>query len=88
MAVGIIGDISRALGERSAQHTNHFATVLLENLQSDALNQNVKVSILSCFGDIALGIGPSFDYLETMLGVLRQSGAVEPNPVSLIFIFP
>lgn len=57
-------------------------TVLLENLQSDVLNRNVKISILSCFGDIALAIGPHFEpYLETTMTVLRQAGAVEPNPV-------
>ena len=89
VAVGIIGDISRALGEQSAQYANSFMTVLLENLQSDVLNRNVKVSILSCFGDIALAIGPAFEpYLETTLGVLRQAGAIEPNPVSPVFSLP
>lgn len=56
--------------------------VLLENLQSEVLNRNVKISILSCFGDIALAIGPAFEpYLDTTMGVLRQAGAVQPNPV-------
>ncbi|PPQ77891.1 hypothetical protein CVT25_015378 [Psilocybe cyanescens] len=82
VAVGIIGDISRALGEQSAQYAGPFMTVLLENLQSDILNRNVKISILSCFGDIALAIGPAFEpYFETTMGVLRQAGAVEPNPL-------
>jgi importin subunit beta-1 len=82
VAVGIIGDISRALGDQSAQYAGPFMTVLLENLQSDVLNRNVKISILSCFGDIALAIGPSFEpYLETAMSVLRQAGAVEPNPL-------
>lgn len=82
VAVGIIGDISRALGDQSAQYAGPFMTVLLENLQSDVLNRNVKIVILSCFGDIALAIGPSFEpYLETTMNVLRQAGAVQPNPV-------
>jgi importin subunit beta-1 len=82
VAVGLIGDICRALGEQSGQYSGPFMTVLLENLQSDILNRNVKISILSCFGDIALAIGPAFEpYLETTMGVLRQAGAVEPNPV-------
>ncbi|KDR78361.1 hypothetical protein GALMADRAFT_224738 [Galerina marginata CBS 339.88] len=82
VAVGIIGDISRALGEQSGQYAGPFMTVLLENLQSDVLNRNVKISILSCFGDIALAIGPAFEpYFETTMGVLRQAGAVEPNPL-------
>ncbi|KAF5376143.1 hypothetical protein D9615_007702 [Tricholomella constricta] len=82
VAVGIIGDISRALGEQSAQYANPFMTVLFENLQSEVLNRNVKISILSCFGDIALAVGPEFEpYLDTTMNVLRQAGAVEPNPL-------
>jgi len=82
VAVGLIGDICRALGEQSGQYSASFMTVLLENLQSEVLNRGVKVSILSCFGDIALAIGPAFEpYLETTMGVLRQAGAVEPNPL-------
>ncbi|THU97897.1 ARM repeat-containing protein [Dendrothele bispora CBS 962.96] len=82
VAVGIIGDISRALGEQSAQYAGSFMTVLFENLQSEILNRNVKIVILSCFGDIALAIGTGFEpYLETTMTVLRQAGAVEPNPL-------
>lgn len=63
-------------------------TVLLENLQSDVLNRNVKISILSCFGDIALAIGPAFEpYFEATMGVLRQAGDVRPNPVSFRICF-
>jgi importin subunit beta-1 len=82
VAVGIIGDISRALGEQSAQYAGAFMNVLLENLQSEVLNRNVKISILSCFGDIALAIGADFQpYLDTTMNVLRQAGAVQPNPL-------
>jgi importin subunit beta-1 len=72
VAVGLIGDITRALGEQSAQYAGPFMSVLLENLQSAVLNRNVKISVLSCFGDIALAI------------VLMQAGRVQPSPVSLI----
>ncbi|EGN91784.1 hypothetical protein SERLA73DRAFT_100127 [Serpula lacrymans var. lacrymans S7.3] len=82
VAVGIIGDISRALGDQSTQYASAFMNVLLENLQSEVLNRNVKISILSCFGDIALAIGGAFEpYLDTTMGVLRQAGAVQPNPL-------
>jgi importin subunit beta-1 len=61
-------------------------SVLLENLQSDVLNRNVKISVLSCFGDIALAIGPQFEpYLTTAMSVLMQAGRVQPNPVRLVF---
>ncbi|KZT37128.1 ARM repeat-containing protein [Sistotremastrum suecicum HHB10207 ss-3] len=84
VAVGLIGDISRALGENSAQYANAFMSVLLENLQSAVLNRNVKIPILACFGDIAMAIGPAYEpYLDTAMGVLRQAGQLQPNPLDL-----
>lgn len=83
--MGIIGDISRALGEGTAEYSNAFMTMLLENLQSDVLDRNVKIPILICFGDIALAIGPGFEpYLDTTMGVLRQAGAIQPSPVGSV----
>jgi hypothetical protein len=82
VAVGIIGDITRALGDQTEQYAQAFVTVLLENLSSEVLNRNVKISILACFGDIALAIGPKFEpYLETAMTVLRQAAALQANPV-------
>ncbi|CAL1698079.1 unnamed protein product [Somion occarium] len=82
VAIGIIGDISRSLGEQSAQYSAGFMSVLFENLQSDILNRNVKISILSCFGDIALAIGPLFEpFLSTAMTVLRQAGTIQANPL-------
>lgn len=83
VAVGIIGDISRALGEQSAGYAGAFMNALLVNLQSDVLNRNVKIAVLSCFGDIALAIGAQFEpHVDNAMGVLRQAGALQPNPVS------
>ena len=82
VAVGIIGDITRALGDQTEQYAQAFVTVLLENLSSEVLNRNVKISILACFGDIALAIGAKFEpYLETAMTVLRQAAALQANPV-------
>lgn len=87
VAVGVIGDICRALGEQSAQYASAFMGVLLEDLSSEVLNRDVKVSILSCFGDIALAIGPAFEpYMQTTMGVLRQAGSVQPNPVCFLLL--
>ena len=85
VAVGIIGDITRALGDQSAQYAHSFMTVLLENLQSETLNRNVKIPILSCFGDIALAIGAAFEpFMDTAMNVLQQAGSISPNPVRII----
>ncbi|KAG2052327.1 karyopherin Kap95 [Suillus hirtellus] len=85
VAVGIIRDIPHALGDQSAQYAGAFMNILLENLQSNILNHNVKISVLSCFGDIVLAIGPAFDpYLNTTMDMLRQAGSVQPNPKGIL----
>ena len=82
VAIGIIGDICRSLGEQSSQYASAFMNVLLENLRSDVLNRNVKIPVLACFGDIALAIGTQFQpYLDATMGVLRQAGSLTPNPL-------
>ncbi|KAG8835928.1 karyopherin beta [Serendipita sp. 399] len=75
VATGLIGDICRALGELSTAYCDMFMTVLLENLTSSHLDKMVKISVVACFGDIAMAIGPSFEpYLAATMGVLRQAG--------------
>ena len=82
VAIGIIGDISRALGDQSVQYAQAFMEVLVQNLQSETLNRNVKIPILSCFGDIALAIGPAYEtFLNMTMGVLQQAGNVVADPV-------
>ena len=56
---------------------------LIENLQTVGVSREVKIAVLSCFGDIALAIGGSYEpYLDTSMLVLGQAGEVSPNPVS------
>jgi importin subunit beta-1 len=70
------------MGPQTADYANAFMSVLLENLQSEVLNRNVKIPILACFGDIALAIGAQFQpYLEATMNVLRQAGSLSPNPM-------
>ncbi|CAG8486946.1 7548_t:CDS:10 [Ambispora gerdemannii] len=74
IAVGLIGDICRALQEQSLPYCDTFMNVLLQNLQSPVLHRDVKPAILSCFGDIALAISGRFDvYLEVVMMVLSQA---------------
>lgn len=59
--------------------------VLLEDLQSTVLHRSVKPLILSCFGDIALAVGPAFEpYLETTVNVLQQAGSMRAEPVGFL----
>ncbi|GAA5845418.1 hypothetical protein JCM11251_005067 [Rhodosporidiobolus azoricus] len=83
IAVGLIGDICRALGEASLPYCQSFMEGLLAALQSPVLHRSVKPPILSCFGDIALAVGPAFEpFLETTMGVLSQAGAMRADPTN------
>lgn len=80
IAVGIIGDICRALGPNAAPYCNEFMQLLVTNLQSPILHRSVKPCILSCFGDIALAIGDKFEpYLEVVMMVLQQAGSMRAD---------
>ena len=81
ISVGIVGDVCRSLGENASRYTETLILALLEDLQSPLLHRNVKPHILSCFGDIALAIGPAFEaYLSTAMAVLQQASMVQNAP--------
>ncbi|CAE6515837.1 unnamed protein product [Rhizoctonia solani] len=82
VCIGTIGDIARALQEKTVQYAAAFISLLLESLQSQVMGRNVKIQVLACFGDVALSIGPEFaPYLETAMTVLKQAGEIQPNPL-------
>ncbi|BFZ54163.1 karyopherin Kap95 [Savitreella phatthalungensis] len=77
IAIGLIGDISRALGDKVQPYCDNFMSALLQNLQSPVLNRTVKPNILSCFGDIALAINENFaKYLDVVMQLLQQASGV------------
>jgi len=74
VAVGVVGDVSRALGTKILPFCDELVTLLLQDLQNPVLNRNVKPPILSCFGDLALAIGGEFvKYLDFVMNMLQQA---------------
>ncbi|KAJ3220339.1 karyopherin beta [Dinochytrium kinnereticum] len=73
VAVGLVGDICRALNGDVAPYCNDFMALLVENLQSDVLDRSVKPAILSCFGDIAMAIGGHFQQYMTLMPFLKNA---------------
>merc|ERR1719171_16798 len=74
VAIGVVGDICRALEAKAATYCDEIVQLLLRNLQNPALNRNVKPPILSCFGDIALAIGGHFEkYMQVTMTMLVQA---------------
>ncbi|TPX51644.1 hypothetical protein SeMB42_g00078 [Synchytrium endobioticum] len=74
IAVGLVGDVCRALGEQVFPYCDTTMSLLLQNLQSRTLHRDVKPAIFGCFGDIALAVGPKCEaYLPIVMMVLQQA---------------
>lgn len=81
VAVGSIGDISRAIEKEFLRYSDDVVRVLLENLQSPDLDNVVKPPILGVFGDIAMAIRGEFTrYLQPVMMTLGQAAFVPANP--------
>jgi importin subunit beta-1 len=77
MAIGLVSDFTRALGEKIQPQCDPFMNYLLNNLRSTTLGNQFKPSILQCFGDIAQAIGGHFQtYLSVVGQVLQQAANI------------
>ncbi|KAF2816051.1 importin subunit beta-1 [Mytilinidion resinicola] len=81
MAIGLVSDITRSLGEKVQPWCDAFMNYLLNNLRSQQLGNTFKPAILQCFGDIAQAIGGHFEtYLPVVAQVLQQAAGVPMTP--------
>lgn len=81
MAIGLVSDITRSVGERTHPYCDNFMNHLLNNLRSTTLGNQFKPAILQCFGDIAGAIGGHFEtYLSVVAQVLEQASTVTASP--------
>lgn len=77
-AVGLTGDIFRALKHKVLPYCDEIMHLLLENLRDQSVHRSVKPQILSVFGDIALSIGTEFrKYLDVVLTTLIQASQAQ-----------
>lgn len=87
VAVGVVGDIARALGPKILPYCDEIVQLLLQDLQNPLLNRNVKPPILSCFGDLALAVSGEFvKYLNVVMTMLQQASTttVDTNDIDLV----
>lgn len=77
VAVGVVGDLCRALNGAIMAYCDDIMHCLLELLQSPVLNRSVKPHVISVFADIAMAIEGDFDrYSKIIMGILKQAGEV------------
>lgn len=79
-AIGLISDISHSLGPKIEKYSETFMKVLGETLQRADTPPEVKPTILSCFGDIASSMGPSFSFfLGVVMQVISEASSVQTD---------
>ena len=77
-AVGLVGDICRALGNKIVLFSDEIMEVLMTNLGDNSVHRTVKPQILSIFGDLALAVGPAFvKYLDLVMTTLMQASQAQ-----------
>jgi importin subunit beta-1 len=83
MAIGLVGDLTRALSESIQPWCDDIMNRLLNLLQSQSFGQQFKPSILQTFGEIAQAINGQFEvYLQVVVQVLQQASQVTLEPQS------
>ena len=82
-AVGVVGDLSRAVHKQMSPFCEEIFLRLMQLLMNQLLHRSVKPPILSCFGDIALAVGPAFEkyvgYVVPMLQSAQQLSLQTPH---------
>jgi importin subunit beta-1 len=77
-AVGVVGDLCRALEAQILPHCDAIMLQLMRNLVDQHLHRTVKPPILTTFGDIALAVGADFkSYLEHALTMLHNASQIQ-----------
>ena len=82
-AVGVTGDLARAIQKQIQPYAEPLLQALLAALSSPVLHRTAKPTVVSVFGDIAIALGPGFTpYLQNVMGMLSQAGQVKAEPNS------
>lgn len=61
VAIGLIGDVSRAIEAQLAPFCDSIMQLLLQNLSNNDIAREIKPHTVSCIGDVAMAIGQRFE---------------------------
>ena len=74
VAVGVVGDLCRALESKILPMCDEIVAALIEILNNPLLDRSVKPPVLSCFGDIALAVEGDYErYAASSLQMILQA---------------
>lgn len=78
VAVGVVGDVARALEGDLKPFCDNLIALLLSNLHNSTIQRSVKPHIISCLGDIALAVGGFFQrYMGHVMGLLQGASQTQ-----------
>lgn len=78
VAVGLVGDLARALEGKLRPYCNEIMKALFDALKDTNLHRSVKPTVLSTFGEIAMAIEAAYEpYVQMSLMVLLQASATQ-----------
>lgn len=77
VAIGCVGDLCRALKEKIAPICDDVMNIVMEILQSQAVNRSVKPHAIGLFSDVAMAIEGHFErYAGVVFGILKQASSI------------
>ncbi|KAI9593453.1 karyopherin Kap95 [Syncephalis fuscata] len=83
IAIGLVGDLCRALGEQVVPFCNSFMELLGQMLYSSNVNTAVKPAVLACVGDIALAINAQFTpFLANVMTAIQLACQYQIEPTN------
>jgi importin subunit beta-1 len=89
-AIGVVGDCCRAVGNAFEPCMKPVMSLLIDALNTEGVDQQVKLSALACFGDIAIACGrPFFELAPVVIDYLKLASGTVVNlssPEEVIFI--
>lgn len=76
VAIGLVGDISRALEGKLQPYCNEIVGALIDALRDDTVHRSVKPTVFSTFGEIAMAIEAAYEpYMQYSLMLLLQASS-------------
>ena len=81
VAVGVVGDLCRALEGRIQPFCPEIMSALAEALKDTNLHRSVKPPVLATFGEVAMAIEAAFEpYMQFSLMLLLQASTTQAPP--------